>query len=753
MLASEIRTRGYTSAEMGGPSPGSFRFLVSLVALALLSSGCSGLLPDLQAEEEGAPPLAQTSKIYDADGRLITTLHAEEDRVPISIRQIPQNVQDAVVAIEDHRFWTHRGIDLRAVLRAAYVNATSGQVVEGGSTITQQYVRNVFPSVGRELTIGRKLREAALAWQLEEEYSKREILGKYLNTVYFGQGAYGIQRAAKSFYSKPAWELNLAESALLAGLIAGPARYDPLDDRARARERRDLVLRRMLDLGMISPRRYDRAASTTLGLDPKPEREQYQAAYFVDYVKRLILDNPRFGTPTQRYNFLFKGGLRIYTTIDLEMQRLAEHAVEGVLSVSGDPHGALTAVDPRTGHIRAMVGGRNYFNPQSRFAKVNLATGQGGTGRQAGSAFKPFALVAALEQGILPSKVYQASSSRVFTQPPCGSPEDPWNVQNYEGSGYGSMTMESATINSVNVVYAQIIEEVGPANVVDVARRMGIRSPLRPYCSSVLGTNEVNSLEMASAFGTLAMNGRRVRPIAIQRIEDSEGKTVYEPRVVRRQVINPQVAWIATQILRKVVLSGTGYAANLTGRQVAGKTGTAQMWRDAWFVGFVPQLSAAVWVGHPQGQISMTGTRVGNVTGGSFPASIWAAFMRSVIANMHFPVREFRAPAVQTISVPIDVTQGCVAVQGVTPADHVQYRQFVPGTQPPQCSAAAASSVPSVIGMSASTAYSILTNAGFNVSQSLRETNAYPTGTVLGQSPSPGSDAPPGSTVSIVVAS
>ena len=474
--------------------------------------------------------------------------------------------------------------------------------------------------------------------------------------------------------------------------------------------------------------------------------------HFVEYVKHQILSDKRFGaTYTQRYNLLFKGGLRIYTTIDLEMQRLAENAVYGVLSQPGDPFGALTAVDPRNGQIRVMVGGKNFFAKHNRFAKVNLATG-GSTGRQAGSSFKPFALVAALEQGILPSKRYQAGSSRIFTQPPCGSPQSPWNVQNYEGSAYGNISMEQATISSVNVVYAQIIEEVGPASVVDVAHRMGIRSRLRSYCSSVLGTNEVNTLEMASAFGTFATMGRRVRPTAIVRIEDRRGRVIYEPKPHPRQVIDPGIAWIATQILQKVVLSGTGVAANL-GRPQGGKTGTAQQWRDAWFVGFLPQLSAAVWVGHPQGQISMVGTRVGNVTGGSFPASIWATFMRAVIANMHFPVRQFRRPEISYISVPIDVTQGCVAVEGVTPADHIQYRQFVPGSQPQQCSAAANSSVPSVIGMSASTAYDILTGAGFNVTQSVRQSTGYPAGTVVAQSPGPGSAAAPGSTISVVVAS
>jgi membrane peptidoglycan carboxypeptidase len=309
MLASENVHGEYTSPGMGGSSH-FLRALACLAAVAALSTSCS-LLPDLEEEERKAKPLAQTSKIYDSRGRLITTLHAEEDRIVIPIERIPEPLQRAVVAVEDKRFWTHRGIDLRAVLRAAYVNATSGQVVEGGSTITQQYVRNAFSSVGTEQTIGRKLKEAALAWQLEKQYSKDEILGRYLNTVYFGQGAYGIQQAARTFFSKPAWELRLAESALLAGLIAGPERYDPLDTPSIARLRRDEVLEKMLEQGMISPDRYQRVVERPLGLQPAPDRQQYAAAYFVDYVKRQILTNERFGeTDTQRYNFLFKGGLR-----------------------------------------------------------------------------------------------------------------------------------------------------------------------------------------------------------------------------------------------------------------------------------------------------------------------------------------------------------------------------------------------------------------------------------------------------------
>jgi 1A family penicillin-binding protein len=737
---------------MGGSSPRVLRLAASLLAATALATSCS-VLPDLREEEAKAPPLAQTTKVYDAKGRLITTLHAEEDRIKVPIDRIPATVQKAVVAIEDQRFWTHRGLDLRAVLRAAYVNATSGKVVEGGSTITQQYVRNAFPSVGKEQTIARKVKEAALAWQMEKEYSKEQILGKYLNTVYFGHGAYGVQRAAKTFFSKQAVDLKLREAALLAGLIAGPEQYDPMDDRAAAVARRNVVLKRMVDLGMLGAARYQKAISKPLGLRPWSDREQYPAAHFVDHVKRDFLHSPRFdhfGSYQDRLHLLFKGGLRIYTTLDLEMQRAAQAAVEGILSVPGDPQGALTAVDPRNGHIKAMMGGRNYFSGKSPFAKVNLATG-GSTGRQAGSAFKMFTLVAALENGISPSKTYSASSGQLFADPPCGSPEDPWNVVNYEGSSYGAMTVEGATISSVNAVYAQMIEEVGPQRVVDVAHRMGIRSKLDAVCSLTLGTSEVNTLEMASAYGTLATMGKRVRPISIQRIETAHGRVIYEPKITRRQVIDPGVAWATTQMLQKVVLSGTGTAANLPGRPVAGKTGTAQMWRDAWFAGYIPQLSAAVWVGHPQGQISMVGTRVGNVTGGSFPAQIWHAFMTQVTQGMR--VLEFREPSDPYITLPIDTTQGCVAVSGVTPAQNVQYQQFIPGTEPRTCSAAQANAVPSVVGMTASEAYEVLRSAGFNVTQTVAPSDSYPAGTVVSQSPSPGSEAPPGTTVSLVVAS
>ncbi|HEX5948361.1 MAG TPA: penicillin-binding transpeptidase domain-containing protein, partial [Actinomycetota bacterium] len=544
----------------------------------------------------------------------------------------------------------------------------------------------------------------------------------------------------------------------------------PIDRPEQALVRRNQVLDRMLALGMISPEQRDVTAAKPLGLHPSLGTERYPAPYFIDYVKHQLLSNPRWGdTYTQRYNFLFKGGLKIYTTIDLRIQRAAENAVNGILSQPGDPYGALTAIDPRTGQIKAMVGGRDYWAPrrEDRYAKVNLATG-GSTGRQAGSSFKPFALVAALENGILPTKTYPAPSSIVLDEPPCGSEQVPWNVENYEGSSYGgALTVEQGLISSVNVVYAQIIRDVHPERVVEVAHRMGIRSPLRPYCSSVLGTNEVNTMEMASAFGTLATMGRHARPSGIMRIEDANGEVLFEANPSPKQVLNAEVAWTATEIMRKVILYGTGTAANI-GRPAAGKTGTAQQWRDAWFAGFIPQLSAAVWVGFPQGQIPMVypTVRISRVTGGSFPAQIWHAFMTAI--GDRIPVREFREPNAESVTVAIDITKGCVATSS-TPSENVRYIRFTPGTEPTEECAYTSEDfvsptaptvvtetppggVPPVVGISVSTAVSVLRSRGYEVDRTYERGSEYPRGTVISQEPAPGTPAPPGSTVTIVVA-
>ncbi|HEX6261481.1 MAG TPA: PBP1A family penicillin-binding protein [Actinomycetota bacterium] len=732
---------------MSPPSP---RLVRLALAASLLAGACG--LPTLEAERARPRPLPQTSFIYASDGTLLTALHAEQDRVVIGPRLIPRVMKDAVVAVEDQRFWTHGGVDLKAMIRAAAANVREGAIVQGGSTITQQYVKNTI--TGDERSIDRKMKEALLAFQLEQEMSKEEILAGYLNTVYFGQGAYGIQQAAREFFSKPARKLNLVESATLAGMIASPATYDPVDNPKRAIRRRNDVLERMYEQGTLERDRYLRARTRRLGLRLRPEDSEYPAAHFVEYVKRQILTSPRFGrTYTQRYSFLFGGGLRIQTTIDLEMQAIAEDAIDGILSQPGDPYGALTAVEPDTGFIRAMVGGRDFFAPpkEERFAKVNLATG-GSTGRQAGSSFKPFALVAALENGISPQQIYQGGTSIALTDSVCrNSPTDPWVVQNYEGSAYGSVTLEAATVASINVVYAQVIRDVGPRQVVDAARRMGIRSTLRPFCSSVLGSNEVNTLEMASAYGTLANLGTHIAPVAIERIEGSDGRVIFEANPRETQAVSPAVAWAATDILKGVIERGTGVAAGI-GRPAAGKTGTAQQWRDAWFVGYVPQLSAAVWVGFPQGQISMVPptTRI-RVTGGSFPAQIWRSFM--LRATQGLPPRDFQQPPSDLVEVAIDVTQGCVATE-LTPSENIRIVEFIAGTQPTRKCVVARpeiSRVPSVIGMTVSTAYELLEGAGFAVVQRTEYDPSYAPGTVIAQEPAAGSQTETGVEITITV--
>lgn len=721
------------------------------LSLLLGATGCT--IPRFPAEEDAPGSLPQNSIIYAADGTPITTLHAEQDRVLVPIDRIPEVVQDAVVAIEDKRFWSHRGIDLKALVRAAYVNATEGRVVEGGSTITQQYVKNTL--VGNDRTLKRKIREARLAWELERDYTKDEILGKYLNTIYFGKGAYGIQAAARKYFSKRASELGLVEAALLAGLIAAPERYDPVDVPEAAIGRRNLVLARMKELGMIEDPVYAEAVGSPLGLRLAPEKRRYPAAYFVEHVKEQILHDPLFGnTDRERYDFLFKGGLRIHTTIDLEMQKAAENAVNGVLSQPSDPYGALTAIDPRTGHIVAMVGGRDFFAKPKKdpVAQVNLATGDGGTGRQAGSAFKPFALVAALESGISPQKTYRASSSITI---PLGYGA-PWHVENYEGSGFGDLTLEQATIDSVNVVFAQLIMEIGPERVANTAYQMGIQSRLRSVPSAVLGTNEVNTLEMASAFGTLATNGAHAQPVAIERITDATGRPLYEAEPIVEEVLNPGIAWVATQILRKVILYGTGVAANI-GRPAAGKTGTAQRWRDAWFAGYIPQLTAAVWVGFPQAQIPMVPptTRI-RVTGGSFPTQIWHAFMAAATRGM--PVEEFTKPESYFVNLAVDVTQGCLANE-LTPSTNISMITFVRGTEPGRCTTttgtlpAPEAGVPSVVGLPVADAERLIDEAGFVAAKEAEFHPEYPEGTVIGQSPEPGTSATVGTPITMVVTS
>ena len=773
------------------------RAAVAGACVLLVGSSCAQLthLPTLTKDDlKFRPP--QSSRIYATDGRLITTLHGEQNRTVIhSLKRIPKHVQDAVIAIEDQRFYEHGGVDVHAIIRAILTNAASGEVQQGGSTITQQYVKNaiIAPHQTAARTITRKIDEAALARQLEEKWSKHRILLAYLNTVYFGEGAYGLQAAAKTYFGKSAHKLTLSEGASLAAIIQNPEDFDPFKHPKANKDRRLVVLDKMEQLGWIDSAHAEEAKHKPLDLRPASQKNRYPAPYFVDYVQRLITYDPRFKvlgqTPEQRTKQLFQGGLRIYTTVDLGDQAAAEAAVRSQLADDGDPHGAMVAIDPNTGFVKAMVGGRDWFATpkQDPFAKLNLAilaepnlghvkVGKKyedvapGTGRQAGSSFKPFALVAAIKQGISLAEQFKAAPCMDF---PGADASGNWHVCNYEGEAFAhKISLLEATVHSVNVVYAQLILKVGASAVVDVAREMGINTPLAEVNAAVLGANPVNPLGMASAYGTLATGGTHHPPVAVKKIEDEDGDVIYRDKSKPDKVLDPAVAYIATSALEQVVQRGTGTYAQI-GRPEAGKTGTAQEYRDAWFVGYTPDLVTAVWMGYPQGEIEMKPScpavteialdvpsciptqtvTSGGVTGGSFPALIWNYFMSRALANV--PADGFNTPSFGIVTVTVDDRNGCLAGR-FTPEENRVSATFAEGTQPTEScrepgDRSRGKTVPDVFGFPASEARRILEDEGFAVSETHEASSSYPPGRVIGQSPDGGEKAPPGSTVTIVI--
>jgi penicillin-binding protein 1A len=731
----------------------SFPLAALSATLAVITAACG-----VDLEDYARRPLAQTSFVFAADDSLLTELHAVEDRVVLPTSQIPRSIRDATVAIEDRRFYLHHGIDGRAIVRATYMNVQAGAITEGGSTITQQLVKNLY--TGGDRTIARKVSEASLAWQLEDRLSKEQILTRYLNTVYFGRGAYGVQAAARTFFGVDAKDLGLARSAMLAGLITSPGHFDPYEYPDRALGRRGVVLRLMDELGMISRDQRRRAQRRPLRLSHREDDGLSDDPYFVDYLKDWFLSNREFGaTREDRYRLLFTGGLRIHTTLQPAVQEAAQRAVDSVLSYPNDPSAAITVVDPRTGFVVAMVGGnvRDYRRDRDA-GRVNLATATGGTGRQSGSAFKPFALVAALENGISPAEIFPAPSSLHLALEGGGV----WDVTNAEGAGYGSMTLRSATIRSVNTVYAQLIERLGAERVVDVAERMGLRCcrdvsdprhPLKPLPSAVLGSNEVNTLEMATAYGTLATGGMRRDPVPVSRITDAHGTTIWKADTKPTRVLDPDVAAETTDILNEVVLYGTGTAANI-GRPQIGKTGTAMDHSDAWFVGAIPQLVAAVWVGFPEGQIRMEPPRTRiTVYGGTWPAQIWRVMMLEAARGL--PSIGFPDPDVGYVSVTVDATQQPYCLPNpFTLPQNIETIDFVIGFEPTEVCTSPSSLqqviVPSAIGAQEPVAVEILTGAGFYVRvKTARSTQ--PSGTVISQVPLAGTEELQTSTVTITV--
>ena len=665
-----------------------------LVLLILFLLGFASFAFGMVTAIAGQIPACDPAHVpHDVDGHIyasddhtiLATLRGSQSRILVRSEDIAPLMKLAIVAVEDKRFYQHRGVDLRGIARAIWADVTSKEVVQGGSTITQQFVKNSCVTTRR--TISRKLKEAALAWQLEQRWSKDRILTAYLNTIYFGNGAYGIQRAAQTYFNTSAKHLTLAQAALLAGLPADPSGYDPVTNPRAARDRRLEVLQDMLSQHDIMESDLRAAARAPL---PRPQNVhlpgvQGPAPYFVNYVKQQLVS--KYGTRR-----VFGGGLNVETTIDLRLQRIARKAIGSVLTVPSGPSAALVAIRPRTGEILAMYGGANF-----RESQFNLAV-QGE--RQAGSAFKPFVLATALAEGIAPSTVFPSKQVSIYI----GGRY--WVVHNYESEYVGESNLTNAAINSDNSVFAQLTQLVGPRNVATTAHRLGITRHLNPYFAIGLGADPVSPLEMARAFSSFANGGARIdsstfgnRPRAIVRIRNAQGRLVDDNRPIRRQVLPFNEDALLTSILEGVVTEGTGKRAALPDRPAAGKTGTTENFGDAWFVGYTPELATAVWVGYPNRLRPMLTEFHGlPVAGGTFPAEIWHTFTEAALN--HTPATSF-----PSYSVPYPVAKRVTFRNGEVELDNGNCRSVVvvdyfAGSEPKRTAGCKQNEVdvPSVIG-------------------------------------------------------
>jgi penicillin-binding protein 1A len=598
--------------------------------------------------------LAKNGYITTPDGtRNLAVIRGRQSRVIVKSNQISPLMKQAIVAIEDQRFFQHHGVDVRGVVRAVWADIRNKSVVQGGSTITQQFIKNAYVHSAPSIT--RKLKEAALAWQLEQRWSKDRILSAYLNTIYFGNGAYGVQQASQVYYGHSAKTLNLPQAALLAGIPQNPSRYDPVANPKASRARRRQVLEKMYELGDITHRELRWASSAAL---PKPDRVHLPgirgpepAQHFVNYVKQQLVD--RCGSSQ-----VFGGGLRIRTSIDLDLQKIARKSIAKWLRDPNGPSAALAAVDARDGRVLAMVGGNNFYKSQ-----FNLAV-QGE--RQPGSSFKPFVLTTALEDGISPDTEFVSKPVAI----PAG--DRVWVVNNYEGAYLGTINLTTATAYSDNSVFAQLTNLVGPRAIVETAHRLGITSPLRSYFSIGLGAQAVNPLEMARSFAVFADGGYRLdgsitgdhARAVLSVANGSRGcRGANEP--VRRRAVSPETAAIVDSLLQRVVSEGTGRRAALPdGRPVAGKTGTTENYGDAWFVGYTPQLVAAVWVGYPNKLRPMLTEFHGDpVAGGTYPALIWRSFMQAALDHLHEAPAYFPAePSTYGQALPVVQREGRIMV-------------------------------------------------------------------------------------------
>jgi penicillin-binding protein 1A len=633
--------------------------LLTLFVVTVLSVGALWALtilprslPSVTALENFEP--LKGTKIYDENDALVTELHVER-RIFVPLSQVPRVLQDAVIATEDRRFYYHWGVDPIGIGRAVVQNYRRGRIVEGGSTITQQLTRVLFLTPDRSLE--RKLKEAVLALEIERRYAKDRILEMYLNHVYFGGGAYGVEAAARTYFGKSVSEITAREAALLAGLPRAPSTYAPFEHPKAAKQRREVVLRRMVEYGALKDKEAGKLAKSDLGLIP-PERRRTTGQYFLDYVQQTL--EAKYGA-----DMVFKGGLNVYTTLDPSMQLTAEQSLRDGLKTletrtvkarpGEHPEGAIVTIEPQTGYVRAIVGGYDFF--RSEFNRAVQAK------RQAGSAFKLFVYMAALEAGFTPAtRIEDAPVSYAV-----GPNGNAWKPENYDRKFRGLTTLQQGIEESVNVVTVKLQERVGVNRTIQMARRLGIQSPLAPNLSLALGTSDVSLLELTSAYGTLANHGVWMPPIVIRYVTDANDRLLEENVPQGREAVSPEMAYVVTSMLRGVVERGTGQAIKALNRPIAAKTGTTNDYSNAWLVGYTPRLVTGVWVGYDRPR-----SLGRDETGGKLAAPIWASYMTRVLGQS--PKEDFPVPErVAVVPVDLDPSNECVRVVPMA---------FVKGTEP-----------------------------------------------------------------------
>ncbi|MCE5285852.1 MAG: PBP1A family penicillin-binding protein [Pelosinus sp.] len=608
--------------------------LFLMIVVIMLTSACSFLgLPQARIDELH---LVEATQVFDSNGQLISKLF-EENRIVVSINSMSPYVQQAIIANEDIRFYEHMGIDPIGILRAMWVNLRTGSFAEGGSTLTQQLAKNMF--LTQERTLIRKLKEALLAVIIETKFSKQEILQAYLNQVYFGEGAYGIESAAQLYYGKHANELSLGESALLAGIPRGPNIYSPYVDSSAALNRRTNVLNGMVKAGYITQNQALEAQNEPLKLSGKKKRA-VQASYFLDYIASELVN--RYGA-----NRVYKGGLKVYTTLDIK----AQQAAEGVL---GQRQGAVFALDPRTGYIKAMVGGRDYQESQINRVIAEI--------RQPGSAFKPFLYACALTQGL-------AANSMILDEPINMNGYIP---QNYDKKYHGLVTLKKALRLSINIPAVKLAQQTDIKNVINLAKKLGISTlvPEDDNLATALGglTQGVNLFELTTAYTAFANSGILSHPIGILKVVGENGQVLEEAHIAQQSVLDADVAYIMTDMLKEVIANGTGTGANI-GRPASGKTGTTDNYETAWFVGYTPELLTGIFIGNDdRTSVSISGSEV---------ASLWGGLMSKVLPGT--PVTSFPIPPNIVTNIPICADSGKFA----TPlCREIEYSAFIRGTEP-----------------------------------------------------------------------